>query len=55
MGSSDGEHTLQEEELAHGLPALSLEDLRHPGAAALGHRFRLGSALAELEEAGSGA
>lgn len=44
---SPDEKRLLEEELTRELPGLSLDDLHHPGAAALEHRFGVGTPLAE--------
>lgn len=44
---SPDEKRLLEEELTRELPGLSLDDLHHPGAAALVHRFGVGTPLAE--------
>jgi tellurite resistance protein len=44
---SASEQRLLAEELARQLPGLSLDDLHHPGAAALVHRFGVGTPLAE--------
>ncbi len=44
---SPAEKRLLEEELTRELPGLSLDDLHHPGAAALVHRFGVGTPLAE--------
>jgi tellurite resistance protein len=44
---SPAEKRLLEEELTSSLPGLSLDDLHHPGAAALAHRFGVGTPLAE--------
>ncbi|MBC1262232.1 Mo-dependent nitrogenase [Synechococcus sp. BSF8S] len=44
---SPAEKRLLEEELTRDLPGLSLDDLHHPGAAALVHRFGVGTPLAE--------
>ena len=44
---SPAEKRVLEEELTRELPGLSLDDLHHPGAAALMHRFGVGTPLAE--------
>ncbi|CAK6692359.1 Mo-dependent nitrogenase C-terminal domain-containing protein [Synechococcus sp. CBW1107] len=44
---SPAEKRLLEEELTRELPGLSLNDLHHPGAAALVHRIGVGTPLAE--------
>lgn len=44
---SPDEKRLLEEELTRELPGLTLDDLHHPGAAALVHRFGVGTPLAE--------
>lgn len=44
---SPAEKRLLEEELTRDLPGLSLDDLHHPGAAALVHRFGVGTPLGE--------
>ncbi len=44
---SASEQRLLADELTRQLPGLSLDDLHHPGAAALAHRFGVGTPLAE--------
>ncbi|KEF41917.1 MAG: hypothetical protein ER33_08625 [Cyanobium sp. CACIAM 14] len=44
---SPGEKQLLADELTRQLPGLSLDDLHHPGAPALVHRFGVGTPLAE--------
>jgi tellurite resistance protein len=44
---SPAEKQVLEEQLTRDLPGLRLDDLQHPGAAALVHRFGVGTPLAE--------